>query len=85
MDSHKKKKKARSRWYCAETIKDADYGDDLVLLANTPSQAKYLLHSLELAARSIDLYENSDKTEFICFQEYRAISLLNSKPQKLVD
>ena len=35
------------RWYPAETITDADYADDLVLLANTPVQAKLLLHSLK--------------------------------------
>ena len=35
----KKKKKAKSRRYPAETITDADYADDLALLANTcPSQ-----------------------------------------------
>ncbi len=31
----------------AQTITDADYTDDIVLLANTPVQAKTLLHSLE--------------------------------------
>ena len=41
----KKKKKARSR-YPAETIKDADYADDLALFANTAAQVKSLLHSL---------------------------------------
>ena len=30
-------KKARSRWYPAETI--TDYADDIALLANTPTQA----------------------------------------------
>ena len=44
----KKKKKAISRQYLPVTIKDADYTDDLVLLANTPAQAKSLLHSLQL-------------------------------------
>ena len=29
---------------------DADYVDEIVLLANTPSQAETLLHSLEQAA-----------------------------------
>ena len=32
-------KKARSRQYPAETITDANYTDDLVLLTNTPTQA----------------------------------------------
>ena len=36
--------KARSRWYPAQTITDADYTDDIALLTNTPAQAKSLLH-----------------------------------------
>ena len=39
--------KKRSRRYSGQTIKDADYANDIVLLANTPAQAKTLLHSLE--------------------------------------
>ena len=39
--------KARSRQYPAQTITDADYSNDLTLLANTPAQAESLLHSLE--------------------------------------
>ena len=46
-------------------ITDTDYADDLVLLANTPAQAKSLPYSMELAARGIGLYVNSDKTEFM--------------------
>ena len=40
-------KKARSRWYPAGTITDADYAYDLMLLANTSAQAESLLYSLE--------------------------------------
>ena len=61
------------------------YADDLVFLANTPSQLESLLHSLEQTARGIRLYVNSDKTEFMCFIQNSAISLLNSKLLKLVD
>ena len=39
--------KERSRRYYAQTITDVDYADDIVLLANTPTQAETLLHSLE--------------------------------------
>ena len=39
--------KKRSKRYPAKTISDADYADDLALLANTPNQAETLLHSLE--------------------------------------
>ena len=56
---------ASCKWYPAGPMKDADYADDLVLLANTPAQAESLLHSLEQAARGFCLYVNSDKTEFM--------------------
>ena len=46
---------------------DADYADDIALLANTPTQAKYQLHSLEQAAGSIGLHVNAEKTDFMCF------------------
>ena len=39
--------KERSRRYPTQTITTADYTDDIPLLANTPNQAKTLLHSLE--------------------------------------
>ena len=32
----------------AQTMANADYADDLVLLANTPALTESLLHSLEL-------------------------------------
>ena len=46
-------KKTRSRLYPAQTITDTDYVDDIALLANTPTQAEFLLHSLALASMSI--------------------------------
>ena len=39
--------KERSRRYSAQTIMDADYANDIALLANTPAQTETLLHSLE--------------------------------------
>ncbi len=36
--------KKRSRRYPAKTITDADYADDIAILANTPDQAETLLH-----------------------------------------
>ena len=43
-DSKLTKKRRR---YLAQTITDADYADDIALLANTPTLAETLLHSLE--------------------------------------
>ena len=36
-----------SRTYPAQTITDADYANDIVLMANTPTQAKIQLNILE--------------------------------------
>ena len=69
----------------AETVTDADYADDLTLLANTPAQAKFLLHSLKKTARCIGLYVNSDKTEFTIYIQDDSISALNEKSQKKDD
>ena len=44
---------------------DADNVDNLVLLANTPAQAKSLLHNLEQAAGGIGFYLNAHKTVFL--------------------
>ena len=49
------------------TITDANNADDIVLLANTPTQAKSLLHSLEQATGGIGLHVNADKTVYMCF------------------
>ena len=77
--------KKRSRRYPATTITDADYADDIAILANTPDQAETLLHSLERAAASIDLYVNALKTEYMCYNQTGDISTLEGTPLKLVD
>ena len=74
--------KERSRWYSVQTITDADYADDITLLANTPAQAESLLHSLERTVGSIGLHVNTDKTEYMSFNN---ISILNGGSLKLVD
>ena len=66
-------------------ITNAEYADNLVLLANTPAQAESLLHNLEQAARSIGIYVDSYKTEFMCFNQDGAISSLNGQNLKFVD
>ena len=38
--------KKRNRRYAVQTITDADYADDIVLMANTTTQAETLLHDL---------------------------------------
>ena len=77
--------KKRSKRYPATTITDADYADDIAILANTPDQAETLLHSLERAAASIGLYVNAHKTEYMCYNQTGNISTLEGTPLKLVD
>ena len=71
--------KKRSRRYPAKTITDADYVDDIAILANTSNQAETLLHSLEQATAGIGLHVNACKTEYMCDISTNGTSL------KLVD
>ena len=75
----------RSRRYPAQTIMDADYTDDIALLANTLAQAESRLHSLEQAAGGIGLHLNADKMEYIYLNQRGNISSLKGGPLKLVD
>ena len=78
--------KKRSRRYPAKTITDADYADDIAILANTSNQAKTLLYSLERAAAGIGrLYVNARKTEYMSYNQTRDISTQDGTPLKLVD
>ena len=62
-----------------KTITDADYADDIAILANTPNQAEKLLHSLERAAAGIVIYVNAHKTEYMCYNQTVDISKLEDK------
>ena len=77
--------KKRSRRYPAKTITDADYADDIAILANTPKQAKTLLNTLERAAAGIGLHVNAHKTEYMCFNQSGDISTRDGNYLKLVD
>ena len=77
--------KKRNRRYPAKTITDADYADDIAILANTPNQAETLLYSLERAAAGIGLYVNAHETEYVCYNQTGDISTQNGTPLKLVD
>ena len=83
-DNGFKMTKVRSIRYPAHTITDADYTDDIALLANTPAQAETLLHCLERAAAGIGLYVNAVKTEYMSFNQRGDILTLNGSSLKLV-
>ena len=65
--------------------RDADYADDLALLANTPNQAETLLHSLERVAAGIGLHINAHKTEYMYYNQTCNIATLDGASLKLVD
>ena len=48
---------------------DADYADDIALLANTPTQVELLMDSQEKAAYGIGLRVNADKMAYMCFNK----------------
>ena len=70
-------KKSRNRWYSRQTITDADYTDDIALLANTPTQTESLMHSLEPVTGGIGHNVNADKMEYKRFNQKRNISTLS--------
>ena len=55
------------------------------ILANTPNQAKTVLHSLEQSAAGIGLHVNAHKTEYMCFNQTGDISTQEGTSLKLVD
>ena len=68
-----------------KTITDADYADNIVLLANTPNHTETLLHSLEWAAIAIGFHVNAHKTEYMCYNQTCDISTIDGISLKLVD
>ena len=75
----------KSRRSPAKTITDADYADDIAILANTPNQAETLLHGFERAAAGIVLHVNAHKTEYICVNQTGNIFTQDGTSLKLVD
>ena len=70
---------------CKKIITDADYADDITILANAPAQAEILLHSTERAVAGIALHVNAHKTEYMCFNQTGNISTLGGSSLKLGD
>ena len=77
--------KERGRSYPAQIITNVEHADDIALLANTPAQAKSLLHCLERETASIGLYVNADKTKYMQSNQRDDISTLNWSSLKLLD
>ena len=66
-DNSFKLTKKRSRRYPTQTITDAEYADDIVLLENTPAQTETQLHCVKRAAAGIGLHVYADKTEYMYY------------------
>ena len=62
-----------------------DYANDIVLLTNATTQGETLLQSLEWAVGGIGLHVNTDKMEYVCFNQRGDILILKGGPLKLVD
>ena len=76
--------KASSRRYPVRIIIDADYTDDIALLTNTLALAESLLDFLVWAPDTTGFYVNTDKTEYMCFNQRSDIPTLNGGSLKLV-
>ena len=63
---------------------NTNYANDLALLTYTSTQGESQLYSLETAAGGIGLYLNANKTEYMHFNQKRAISTLSGNPLKSV-
>ena len=59
----------RSRRHPATILTDADFADDLALLADNSKDAEALLVLLEVAAEAVGLQVNYSKTNYMVFQE----------------
>ena len=77
--------KKRSRRYPAKTITEANYTDDIAILANAPAQAETLLYILERATAGIGFHVNACKTEYMCYNQTGDIFTLKRNSLKLVD
>ena len=53
---------------------DADYADDIAILANAPAKAETVLYCLERTAGGIGLHVNVLKTEYMCLNQTGDIS-----------
>ena len=71
--------------YPALTITDADYADDIVLLAKASIQTEALEYGVQRTAAGIGLHVNTEKTEFMSFNPRGDKPTLNRSSLKLVD
>lgn len=73
--------------YPAEKITNADYADDLTLLAGHIKDVMSLLHNTENVAQETGLYVSAGKIEFICLNQntWTGVKSLNGENIKQAD
>ena len=77
----------RSRRHNLKVITDLDFADDIALVTEELEQAQDFLHHVQENASKIGLHLNSDKTEFISFNQVQntVLKTINDKNIKKVD
>ena len=77
----------RSRRHNPNVITDLDFADDIALMAEELEQAQDFLHCVQENAAKIGLHLNSDKTEFMTFNEVQdtILKTVNNENIKKID
>ena len=77
----------RSRRHNPNVITDLDFADDIALMAEELEQAQDFLHCVQENAAKIGLHLNSDKTEFMSFNQVQdtVLKTVNNENIKKVD
>ena len=77
----------RSRRHNPNVITDLEFADDIALVAEELEQAQDFLHCVQENAAKIGLHLNSDKTEFMTFNEVQdtILKTVNNENIKKID
>ena len=77
----------RSRRHNPDVITDLDFADDIALVTEELEQAQDFLHCVQENAAMIGLHPNSDKTEFMSFNQVQdtVLKTVNNENIKKVD
>ena len=77
----------RSRRHNPNVITDLDFADDIALMTEELEQAQDFLHCVQENAAKIGLHLNSDKTEFMTFNEVQdtILKTVNNENIKKID
>ena len=77
--------KKRNRRCPAKTITDADYADDIAILASTPNQSKHHYIVSNEPPQALASMSMHTKKEYMCYNQTGDMSTLDGTSLKLVD